>query len=163
MRVAFEAAREMAQWTYKETGPGRETIDAFYAKHKDAMQKNHRKIVAAHLLRKSSDYRWYIGRYVDQYGGPETLKDLSRDCGEGVNLLSTCARVWRRFGEIYLEYPQLLWHHFAGVVDHPDQTLVLDSLDWAVANEATPNEMRAWRRAMDGEDLTPTPENPDAT
>lgn len=60
-------------------------------------------------------------------------------------------KVWTRFGKTRHLYLNLRWAHFFAALEWDDAE---KNLSWADQNIATPAEMRAWRRACRGEDLT---------
>lgn len=60
-------------------------------------------------------------------------------------------RVWETFGDVREEYTKLKWSHFYAAVTWDDAAACLA---WAEEMEATVAEMRAWRRAQHGEDLS---------
>src|SRR5690606_3437939 len=64
-------------------------------------------------------------------------------------------RVWETFSDVHENYPKLKWSHFYVVINWEDAA---DCLQWANDMEATIAEMKAWRRAQHGEDLTEVPE-----
>ena len=63
-------------------------------------------------------------------------------------------RVWETFREIRDEYPSLKWSHFYAALTWEDAR---DCLSWAEDTHSTVAEMRAWRRAQRGEDLSVDP------
>jgi hypothetical protein len=58
------------------------------------------------------------------------------------------------FGDTHEEYPALKWSHFYIALAWDDAP---ECLQWADENGATVAEMKAWRRAIRGEDLTTDP------
>ena len=60
-------------------------------------------------------------------------------------------RVWETFADVYLDYPALKWSHFCVALTWDDAAACLG---WAEEMQATVSEMRAWRRATHGEDLS---------
>lgn len=60
-------------------------------------------------------------------------------------------RVWETFADVYLGYPALKWSHFVVALTWDDAAACLG---WAEETQATVGEMRAWRRAEYGEDLS---------
>lgn len=65
-------------------------------------------------------------------------------------------RVWETFADVHAEYGKLSWSHFYTALTWDDSAEVLQ---WANENEATVNEMKAWRRAQHGENLDEPPED----
>ena len=66
-------------------------------------------------------------------------------------------RVWERFHETHDQYVSLRWSHFYASLNWDDAS---DCLGWADDVHATVAEMKAWRRAQRGEDLTQPNEEP---
>ena len=60
-------------------------------------------------------------------------------------------RVFETFGDVKHDCPKLSWSHFYVALTWDDAA---DCLSWADSMEATVAEMRAWRRAQHGEDLS---------
>lgn len=60
-------------------------------------------------------------------------------------------RVWETFADVRCEYSALSWSHFYTALNWEDSA---ECLQWAEEMEATVGEMRAWRRAAHGEDLS---------
>lgn len=60
-------------------------------------------------------------------------------------------RVWETFADVRGEYSALSWSHFYAALTWEDSA---ECLAWASEMEATVAEMRAWRRAAHGEDLS---------
>ena len=67
-------------------------------------------------------------------------------------------RVWETFADVRDQYPRLKWSHFLIALTWDDAA---DCLTWAEDMQATVSEMRAWRRAQRGEDLS-VPETDEA-
>jgi hypothetical protein len=60
-------------------------------------------------------------------------------------------RVWETFGDVYERYSHLKWSHFYVALSWDDAA---ECLQWAEDIGASVAEMRAWRRAQRGEDLS---------
>lgn len=60
-------------------------------------------------------------------------------------------RVWETFGDVSGSYPALKWSHFYTALTWDDAA---ECLQWANDIDATVAEMKAWRRAQRGEDLS---------
>lgn len=60
-------------------------------------------------------------------------------------------RVWETFNDVYQNYPGLRWSHFYSALAWDDAA---ECLQWAQEIGATVAEMKAWRRAQRGEDLS---------
>jgi hypothetical protein len=67
-------------------------------------------------------------------------------------------RVWETFSDVRREYLKLSWSHFCVALGWDDAS---ECLQWAEDMSATVAEMRAWRRAQRGEDLSAA-EEPEA-
>ncbi|MBL8848836.1 MAG: hypothetical protein JNG89_04100 [Planctomycetaceae bacterium] len=69
-------------------------------------------------------------------------------------------RVWETFNDIHERYGELKWSHFYASLNWDDAA---ECLQWAQDMSATVAEMKAWRRAQHGEDLsTPSDDLPAA-
>lgn len=60
-------------------------------------------------------------------------------------------RVWETFSDVADRYDRLKWSHFYAALNWDDAA---ECLQWANDMAATVAEMRAWRRAQHGEDLS---------
>lgn len=60
-------------------------------------------------------------------------------------------RVWETFADVYQNYPSLRWSHYYAAINWDDAA---ECLQWAQDVQAGVAEMKAWRRAQRGEDLT---------
>lgn len=60
-------------------------------------------------------------------------------------------RVWETFGDVHEQYTALKWSHFYAAINWDDAAACLT---WAEELQSTVAEMRAWRRAQHGEDLS---------
>lgn len=65
-------------------------------------------------------------------------------------------RVWETFADVRGSYTNLSWSHFYSATSWDDAA---ECLQWADDMEATVAEMRAWRRAQRGEDLSEPEDN----
>lgn len=101
------------------------------------------------------DSDWKIGECADQW-----MREFARGRTDGefgllVGLTGEQVYqrrlVWHRFHEMRYRFPLLLWAHFHAAYSWDDAEA---NLRWAEENQATVAEMRAWRRANRGEDLT---------
>lgn len=63
-------------------------------------------------------------------------------------------RVYETFGDVQHNCPKLSWSHYYAALTWDDAA---DCLSWADEMVATVAEMRAWRRAQHGEDLSEEP------
>ncbi len=58
-------------------------------------------------------------------------------------------RVWQTFADVHQNYPALKWSHFYAALTWDDAP---ECLQWADETQSTVAEMKAWRRALRGED-----------
>ncbi len=65
-------------------------------------------------------------------------------------------RVWETFGDVQSHYGQLKWSHFYAALTWEDAA---ECLQWAHDIGSTVAEMKAWRRAQRGEDLSTAAED----
>ncbi|MEZ6059921.1 MAG: hypothetical protein R3C19_06140 [Planctomycetaceae bacterium] len=102
-----------------------------------------------------SQCNWVVGecaaRWTQRYARGRTDADFGQMVGLSGDQIFQRRRVWETFGRVYQEYNNLKWSFFYVALNWDDATACLD---WADQNEATVAEMRAWRRAQHGEDLT---------
>jgi hypothetical protein len=66
-------------------------------------------------------------------------------------------RVWETFSDIHERYSELKWSHFYAALNWDDAA---ECLQWAHDMSATVAEMKAWRRAQHGEDLSVPADEP---
>lgn len=107
--------------------------------------------IASRVCRTISDMRWEIGEMSVAFGGPEDTPQYAGMIGCPPELVTICRELWEKYGESRKQY-DLLWHHFHMARNWGDE--MVEALDWADQNEATPNEMAAWHRAQMGADLS---------
>ena len=109
-----------------------------------------------------SQCNWVVGecaaKWTVKYAKGRTDADFAAQVGLSPDQVYQRRRVWETFGEVYQTYPSLKWSHFYVALSWDDAT---DCLQWAEENQATVAEMKAWRKAIHGEDLASEPE-PDA-
>lgn len=65
-------------------------------------------------------------------------------------------RVWETFADVRSSYPSLKWSHFYSALTWDDAA---ECLQWAQEIQSTVAEMKAWRRAQRGEDLSQASED----
>jgi hypothetical protein len=101
-----------------------------------------------------SQSNWVVGECADKW-----TQRYARGRGDGdfAALLGLTAdqvfqrrRVWQTFADVYQNYPGLKWSHFYAALTWDDAP---ECLQWADENQSTVSEMKAWRRALRGEDL----------
>lgn len=102
-----------------------------------------------------SSCNWVVGecaaKWTVKYAKGRTDTDFATEIGLTPDQVYQRRRVWETFGDVYTEYGNLKWSHFYVALNWDDAP---ECLQWAEENEATVAEMRAWRRAVQGEDLT---------
>lgn len=98
---------------------------------------------------------WTIGEcaslWTARYARGRTDADFAAMIGSSQQRVNEARRVHDQYGEVYRSTGKLSFSHYCTVLgsDH-----AADALEWAVENEATVSEMRAWLRMQDGENLT---------
>lgn len=106
---------------------------------------------------------WVVGacaaQWTRKYARGRTDADFAALVGLSADQVYQRRRVWETFGDVYADYPRLRWSHFYVAITWDDAP---ECLQWADENEATVAEMRAWRRALRGEDLSTDAGEPDA-
>jgi len=106
-----------------------------------------------------SQCNWVVGecasRWTEKYARDRTDADFGNMVGLSADQVFQRRRVWQTFNDVRDEYPSLKWSHFYVAINWDDAS---ECLQWAVENQATIAEMRAWRRAVHGEDLTTDPD-----
>lgn len=102
-----------------------------------------------------SSCNWVVGecasKWTQRYARGRTDADFAKMIGLTPDQVYQRRRVWETFGDVRNEYRSLKWSHFYVALNWDDAP---EALQWAEDNEATVSEMRAWRRALRGEDLT---------
>ena len=102
-----------------------------------------------------SQCNWVIGQcaaeWTERYAEGRTDGDFAELIGLSSDQVYQRRRVWETFADVRTEYAGLRWSHFYAAVTWDDAP---DSLGWAEEMGATVAEMRAWRRAQRGDDLT---------
>lgn len=102
-----------------------------------------------------SQCRWVVGecasKWTQRYARGRTDADFAALVGVTPDQVFQRRRVWETFATVRDEFPRLKWSHFYAALTWDD---ALESLRWAAEMEAPVAEMRAWRRALRGEDLT---------
>jgi hypothetical protein len=101
---------------------------------------------------------WEVGlcamQWTRKYARGRTDADFAAMVGLSADQVFQRRRVAETFGEVHEEYPTLKWSHFYSALNWDDAR---DCLQWTAENQATVSEMKAWRRAIRGEDLTAEP------
>ena len=109
-----------------------------------------------------SSCNWVIGEcaseWTEKYAKGRTDADFGSMIGLSGDQVYQRRRVWETFADVHEDYPNLKWSHFYVAINWDDAS---ECLQWGNDVEATVAEMKAWRRAQHGEDLTePAAEEP---
>jgi len=101
-----------------------------------------------------SQSNWVVGECADKwthrYARGRGDGDFAALLGLTADQVFQRRRVWQTFADVYESYPALKWSHFYASLTWDDAP---ECLQWADENQATVAEMKAWRRALRGEDL----------
>ncbi len=101
---------------------------------------------------------WEVGRcasaWTQRYARGRTDVEFAALVGLSADQVYQRRRVAETFGDTHHEYPALKWSHFYVALAWDNAP---ECLQWAEENAATVAEMKAWRRAIRGEDLTTEP------
>ncbi len=99
--------------------------------------------------------RWVVGecaaQWTARYARGRTDGDFAALIGLSADQVYQRRRVWETFAEVRDEFPSLKWSHFYSALSWDDAR---ECLAWAQETHSTVAEMRAWRRARRGEDLS---------
>ena len=102
-----------------------------------------------------SSCNWVIGEcaaeWTQKYAKGRTDADFGVLIGLSGDQVYQRRRVWQTFADVYDNYTGLKWSHFYVALNWDDAA---ECLQWAQDMEATVAEMKAWRRAQHGEDLS---------
>jgi hypothetical protein len=102
-----------------------------------------------------SQCNWAVGecayKWTQKYARGRTDADFATLLGLSADQVYQRRRVWETFADVHSTYPSLKWSHFYAGLNWDDAP---ECLQWADENQATVAEMKAWRRALRGEDLT---------
>ena len=98
---------------------------------------------------------WIVGKcaaeWTERHARGRTDADFAELVGLSADQVFQRRRVWETFGDVFEDYANLKWSHFYVGLTWDDAP---ECLQWADENGATIAEMRAWRRALRGEDLS---------
>ncbi len=98
---------------------------------------------------------WDVGEcaalWTRRFARGRTDSDFAQLVGLSSDQVYQRRRVWETFGDVRQHYSELKWSHFYVSLTWEDAA---ECLQWAQETGSTVAEMRAWRRAMRGEDLT---------
>jgi len=107
-----------------------------------------------------SNCSWTVGdcaaKWTKRYSKGRTDADFGNLIGLSGDQVYQRRRVVETFGDVKDEYQNLKWSHFYTALTWDDAA---ECLKWADDMQATIAEMRAWRRAQHGEDLTEAAED----
>ncbi len=102
--------------------------------------------------------RWVVGecasKWTQRYARGRTDGDFAVLIGLSGDQVYQRRRVWESFAPLREEFATLKWSHFYAALNWDDAR---DCLSWAEETHSTVAEMRAWRRAQRGEDLSIDP------
>ncbi len=102
-----------------------------------------------------SQCRWVVGecaaKWTERYARGRTDADFASLIGLTADQIYQRRRVWETFAGVRGELTTLKWSHFYAALNWDDAA---ECLRWAEETRSTVAEMRAWRRAQRGEDLT---------
>ena len=102
-----------------------------------------------------SQCNWVVGecaaKWTQKYARGRTDADFGQMVGLSGDQIYQRRRVWDQFGDTYRNFANLKWSFFYVTLNWDDTQ---ECLSWANDTRATVAEMRAWRRARRGEDLT---------
>lgn len=102
-----------------------------------------------------SQSNWVVGEcaaeWTEKYAKGRTDADFAALVGLSADQIYQRRRVAETFADVRKSYPSLKWSHYYVALKWDDSP---ECLQWAEENEATVAEMRAWRRALKGEDLS---------
>lgn len=107
---------------------------------------------------------WEIGEcaaaWTKRFARGRTDADFGAAVGLSGDQVYQRRRVWETFHDVHERYEELKWSHFYAALNWDDSA---ECLQWAQDMSATVAEMKAWRRAQHGEDLSsPAEESPAA-
>jgi hypothetical protein len=102
-----------------------------------------------------SQCNWEVGEcaalWTKRFARGRTDADFGALVGLSPDQVYQRRRVWETFGDVRENYSQLKWSHFYSALNWDDAA---ECLQWAQDVQAGVAEMRAWRRAQHGEDLS---------
>ncbi|MBI5758239.1 MAG: hypothetical protein HZA46_06965 [Planctomycetales bacterium] len=102
-----------------------------------------------------SQSRWIVGecaaKWTRRYARGRTDVEFGLLVGLTGDQVYQRRRVWEKFADVLAQFANLKWSHFYTALGWDDFG---DCLKWADDMRATVAEMKAWRRALRGEDLT---------
>lgn len=103
--------------------------------------------------------RWTVGecasKWTKRYAKGRTDHDFGALIGLSGDQIYQRRRVWETFSDVRQQFADLRWSHFYAALNWDDAP---ECLQWAEETHSTVAEMKAWRRATRGEDLTSQPD-----
>jgi hypothetical protein len=100
---------------------------------------------------------WEVGEcaalWTKRFARGRTDADFGLLVGLSADQVFQRRRVWETFGDVSENFPALKWSHFYSALNWDDAA---ECLQWAEDVQAGVAEMKAWRRAQRGEDLSET-------
>ena len=101
---------------------------------------------------------WEVGtcamNWTQRYARGRTDADFAAMVGLSPDQIYQRRRVAELYSDVHANYPTLKWSHFYAALNWDNAP---ECLQWSQENQATVAEMKAWRRAIRGEDLTAEP------
>lgn len=102
-----------------------------------------------------SQCNWKVGecaaKWTKKYSRGRTDADFAKLVGLSCDQIYQRRRVFETYAEVRDNYSSVGWSHFYLALNWEDAA---ECLQWSEENEATVAEMRAYRRALHGEDLS---------
>jgi hypothetical protein len=102
-----------------------------------------------------SHCNWEVGEcaaiWTKRFARGRTDADFAVLVGLSPDQVYQRRRVWETFADVRASYTSLKWSHFYAAISWDDAA---ECLQWAEDIQATVAEMKAWRRAQRGEDLS---------
>ena len=109
----------------------------------------------ARALSALSRCNWEVGecaaQWTKRFARGRSDADFASLVGLSPDQVYQRRRVWETFGDVCENYTYLKWSHFYAALNWDDAA---ECLQWAQDVQAGVAEMRAWRRAQHGEDLS---------
>lgn len=109
----------------------------------------------------STEANWIVGECASKFcaAGHGTDADFAKRIGSSRQRINECRRIYEDRW-IVRSTGQLTWTHFVESLPWDDWQ---ECLEWAAEYDASVFEMKAWRRAKNGEDLSGQPDSEDTT
>lgn len=102
-----------------------------------------------------SKSNWVVGecaaKWTTKYARGRTDQDFGVMVGLSGDQIYQRRRVWECFSDVHDQYSKLKWSHFYVGLNWDDAP---ECMQWAEENEASVAEMKAWRKAQRGEDMS---------